>query len=102
MTHKHEPYTYSSVGRAAVSKTAGRGFEPLCPCHRQSKAISVAPFITANKCRIALVFERFAVYVATKQTRGASGWTNSFTRLNGVGINGIEDEPFHVSAAGSR
>ena len=24
---------YSSVGRAAVSKTAGRGFEPLCPCH---------------------------------------------------------------------
>ena len=22
----------SSVGRAAVSKTAGRGFEPLCPC----------------------------------------------------------------------
>ena len=23
---------YSSVGRAAVSKTAGRGFEPFCPC----------------------------------------------------------------------
>ncbi len=24
---------YSSVGRAAVSKTAGRRFEPYCPCH---------------------------------------------------------------------
>ena len=24
---------YSSVGRAAVSKTAGRRFEPCCPCH---------------------------------------------------------------------
>ncbi|EGL61882.1 hypothetical protein AGRO_5407 [Agrobacterium sp. ATCC 31749] len=24
---------YSSVGRAAVSKTAGRKFEPYCPCH---------------------------------------------------------------------
>lgn len=24
---------YSSVGRAAVSKTAGREFESLCPCH---------------------------------------------------------------------
>jgi hypothetical protein len=23
---------YSSVGRAAVSKTAGRKFEPYCPC----------------------------------------------------------------------
>ena len=25
---------YSSVGRATVSKTVGRGFEPCCPCHR--------------------------------------------------------------------
>ncbi len=24
---------YSSVGRASVSKTEGRGFESLCPCH---------------------------------------------------------------------
>src|SRR5699024_4877304 len=24
---------YSSVGRAAVSKTAGHRFEPCCPCH---------------------------------------------------------------------
>ncbi len=24
---------YSSVGRAAVSKTVGRGFESCCPCH---------------------------------------------------------------------
>ena len=23
---------YSSAGRAAVSKTAGRGFDPFCPC----------------------------------------------------------------------
>src|ERR1044072_9764615 len=23
---------YSSVGRATVSKTVGRGFEPCCPC----------------------------------------------------------------------
>ncbi len=26
---------YSSVGRASVSKTEGRGFESLCPCHAQ-------------------------------------------------------------------
>ena len=24
---------YSSAGRAAVSKTVGRGFDPFCPCH---------------------------------------------------------------------
>ncbi len=28
---------YSSVGRAAVSKTAGRGFEPCCPCQKPKK-----------------------------------------------------------------
>ena len=29
----HERKGYSSVGRAAVSKTAGPGFESWCPCH---------------------------------------------------------------------
>ena len=24
---------HSSIGRASVSKTEGRGFEALCPCH---------------------------------------------------------------------
>ena len=31
-------YGYSSVGRATVSKTVGRGFESLCPCHFEGLA----------------------------------------------------------------
>src|SRR5207244_3779817 len=33
------PQRYSSVGRAAVSKTAGRGFESLCPCQLLSGTV---------------------------------------------------------------
>ena len=33
MCMTHGGYGHSSVGRAAVSKTAGRRFEPCCPCH---------------------------------------------------------------------
>src|SRR2546423_11289057 len=34
---------YSSVGRAAVSKTAGRGFESCCPCHGFSAPLLAHP-----------------------------------------------------------
>ena len=27
---------YSSAGRATVSKTVGRGFDPFCPCHKRT------------------------------------------------------------------
>ena len=30
---KHKAQGFSSVGRASVSKTEGRGFESLSPCH---------------------------------------------------------------------
>ena len=31
--NEHNTQGYSSAGRATVSKTVGRGFEPFCPCH---------------------------------------------------------------------
>ena len=34
----------SSVGRAAVSKTACRGFEPFCPCKKSGIAFAVPDF----------------------------------------------------------
>ena len=36
---------YSSVGRAAVSKTVGRGFESCCPCHFLNAVESESLFI---------------------------------------------------------
>jgi len=36
-------YGHSSVGRAAVSKTAGRRFEPCCPCHFPNMADFMFP-----------------------------------------------------------
>ena len=33
---------YSSVGRAAVSKTAGPGFESWCPCHLIRKLLRLS------------------------------------------------------------
>ncbi len=41
---------YSSVGRAAVSKTAGRGFEPCCPCQFSSQCSKV--LIAARVARL--------------------------------------------------
>ena len=41
---------YSSVGRVAVSKTAGRGFESLCPCQaRQIRRTRLFRSVTAGK-----------------------------------------------------
>jgi hypothetical protein len=41
---------YSSVGRVAVSKTAGRGFESLCPCQaRQIRRTRLLRSVTAGK-----------------------------------------------------
>jgi hypothetical protein len=41
---------YSSVGRVAVSKTAGRGFESLCPCQaRQIRRTRLRRSVTAGK-----------------------------------------------------
>lgn len=40
---------YSSVGRATVSKTVGRGFESCCPCHfAPDKAFSIHPIFYKN------------------------------------------------------
>lgn len=41
---------YSSVGRVAVSKTAGRGFESLCPCQaRQIRRSRLLRSVTAGE-----------------------------------------------------
>jgi hypothetical protein len=34
---------FSSVGRASVSKTEGRGFESLSPCQLSTKVVNRAP-----------------------------------------------------------
>ena len=87
---------YSSVGRAAVSKTAGRRFEPCCPCHfplfdwrvvSQRLWLRVMP-----DCRqilesavLPLVKLGIGVYVGFNRhaVRGADNF--SFTRRNCVG-----------------
>ena len=61
---------YSSVGRAAVSKTAGRKFEPYCPCQSSryvdGRAVHVQPSTMGKKLRFALVKKGIGVYVGFK------------------------------------
>ena len=49
---------YSSVGRATVSKTVGRGFEPCCPCHfpDQPNFVLLSAFAGANNYDNVLAF----------------------------------------------
>ena len=77
----------SSVGRAAVSKTAGRGFETLRPCHFRKAGIGAmrnrrsrrdALSVVASVGRRSVMTYRLCpcrgVYVATSMSRlGGSG-----------------------------
>ena len=71
---------YSSVGRAAVSKTAGRKFEPYCPCHFPfASAVFAARQMDTGfpvnfaECRFPLVKSGIGVYVGQNRhaVRGA-------------------------------
>ena len=42
---------HSSVGRAAVSKTVGRGFESYCPCHVHMEASQLRRQTAADAVR---------------------------------------------------
>lgn len=45
---------YSSVGRAAVSKTVGRGFEPCCPCQKLNEINILIVDLTGESARYSL------------------------------------------------
>ena len=72
---------YSSVGRAAVSKTAGRKFEPYCPCHllewtaRLFRSVPFGEATMANfvKLRFPSCIFGNRCLCRVQQTRGAWG-----------------------------
>ena len=53
------PQGHSSIGRASVSKTEGWGFETLCPCQQELKAI-----LMADKIKFALALLLLAAGIA--------------------------------------
>lgn len=85
------PYGCSSTGRAAVSKTAGWGFEPLRPCQRDVAQLGRAPALGAGRCT-------FKSCHPDQQTIPApvAQWESSCltSRLSGVRISpGVRTKP---------